>query len=130
MLKRVYATREFSFESAHYLPKYNGSCAEMHGHSYKLQVTVSGKVITEETINSTIDDFMVLDFKEIDRIVKEHIISTHDHKTLNCIYSFPTAEVMAVEIFNKLQYNFPADVKLENVRLWETANSFVEYRGE
>ena len=127
-MPKVYLTKEFEFEAAHHLINYDGPCANVHGHSYKLQVTVSGNVDPTETKYAT--DCMVLDFKNLKGIVKAVIIDTHDHEDLNKLYSNPTAEIMVIEMFNTLRNWLPSDVKLESVKLWETTTSFAEYRGE
>lgn len=126
---KVYITREFSFEASHKLLGYDGPCSNLHGHSYRLQVTVSGHVIPMYD-QTNVSDCMVLDFKNLDEIVQKAIISTHDHRYLNDIYHNPTAEVMVVNMFYTLDQILPKDVKLERVKLWETSNSFAEYKGE
>lgn len=127
-MPKVYLTKEFEFEAAHHLLNYAGACANVHGHSYKLQVTVSGNINLNDTKYAT--DCMVLDFKNLKSIVKGSIIDTHDHADLNLIYSNPTAEVMVIEMFETIRKWLPKDVKLESVKLWETSTSFAEYRGE
>ncbi len=129
--KIVHITREASFEAAHQLVGYSGNCARIHGHSYKLQVTVSGSIpceITEETPLPT--DYMVLDFKVLDSIIKSTIVEKYDHQDLNNFFDIPTAEFMVVTFFDTLKEALPADTKLESVKLWETQNSFAEYKGE
>ena len=127
-MPKVYLTKEFEFEAAHHLINYDGPCANVHGHSYKLQVTVSGSINVFETKYAT--DCMVLDFKNLKSIVKTVIIDTHDHADLNKLYSNPTAEIMVVGMFDTIKAWLPKDVKLESVKLWETSTSFAEYRGE
>lgn len=127
-MSKVYVTKEYGFESAHHLVNYDGDCANVHGHSYKLQVTVSGDI--DENEQKYANECMVLDFKELKRIVKEQVIDHHDHKDLNKLYENPTAEIMVIGIFKDIQEHLPKDVKLESVKLWETATSFAEYRGE
>lgn len=127
-MSKVYCTKEFEFESAHRLVNYDGACANLHGHSYKLQVTVSGNIVLDDQKYAT--ECMVLDFKELKNIVKSLIVDTHDHAMLNDFYENPTAEVMVVSMFNLISTHLPADVKLESVKLWETSTSYAEYRGE
>lgn len=133
-MPRIHVTKEFSFESAHRLPNYEGDCANWHGHSYKLQVTVSRYInavrLTKNASSVTASETMVIDFKDLKSVVEEHVIKTHDHGDLNSIYHNPTAEVMVFHIYNVLDRVLPADLILESVRLWETATSFAEYRGE
>lgn len=126
-MPKVYVTKEFEFEAAHKLNNYDGACANLHGHSYKLQVTVSGHIdISQQTYAS---DCMVMDFKDLKEVVEESIIKTHDHAYLNIIYDNPTAEVMVVSMFFSIYKELPLDVHLESVKLWETSTSFAEYRG-
>lgn len=127
-MSKVYVTKEFEFEAAHHLPGYEGACANLHGHSYKLQVTVSGDVMNEPS--SKVSDCMVIDFKELKHLVDEVVIRSHDHADLNTMYRIPTAENMVVGMFHVLKPLLPKDVTLESVRLWETSTSFAEYRGE
>lgn len=127
-MPKVYVTKEFEFEAAHHLINYDGPCANVHGHSYKLQVTVSGNINYHDTEYAT--DCMVIDFKNLKNVVKAAIIDTHDHEDLNKLYSNPTAEIMVVEMFSTIRKWLPKDVKLESVKLWETSTSFAEYRGE
>ena len=126
-MPKVYVTKEFEFEAAHHLLNYEGACARVHGHTYKLQVTASGEVYTSGLLQAT--DHMVIDFKELKKIVDNKIIHTHDHADLNEIYENPTAEVMVVKMFGVIQESLPKDVRLESVKLWETTTSFAEYRG-
>lgn len=126
-MPKVYCTKEFEFEAAHHLLNYDGACARVHGHSYKLQVTVSGEVYTSGLLQAT--DHMVIDFKELKKIVEDKIIRSHDHADLNELYENPTAEVMVFKMYGVLQEALPRDVRLESVKLWETSTSFAEYRG-
>lgn len=120
----ITVTKKFEFEAAHHLEDYNGPCANVHGHSYKLWITVSSAKEDEE------EDFVV-DFKELKRIVKTHIIDKWDHKDLNKILVCnPTAENMVKAIRNILQpelfvYHY---LQLEAVRLYETEDSYAEWR--
>lgn len=126
-MPKVYVTKEFEFEAAHHLLRYEGACARVHGHSYKLQVTASGEVYLSGHLQAT--DHMVIDFKELKKIVEDKIIRTHDHADLNDLYENPTAEVMVIKMFMVIQESLPRDVHLESVKLWETSTSFAEYRG-
>jgi len=128
-MQKVYVSKDFKFEAAHHLLNYDGACANVHGHSYKMRVTVSGQInsLYDQTLAS---DCMVMDFKDLKKIVEECVIDSHDHANLNDIYHNPTAEVMVVAIFLEIRSRLPKDVKLESVQLWETDTSFAEYRGE
>ena len=126
-MPKCYVTKEFEFEAAHHLLNYDGACARVHGHSYKLQVIASGEVYLSGNLPAT--DNMVIDFKELKKIVEDKIIRSHDHADLNDIYDNPTAEVMVIKMYNEIQEALPRDVHLESVKLWETSTSFAEYRG-
>lgn len=68
---KLHITKEFSFEMAHMLDGYNGRCRNIHGHSYRLFVTISGNPCTDTSSHAF---GMVMDFSELKRIVNEEII--------------------------------------------------------
>lgn len=137
--------KEFSFDMAHLLDGHDGKCQNLHGHTYKLQVIVSG-----ETENNGAKKGMVIDFADLKRAVNELIISPIDHafiydqsseretkiaqllQQLNSkTFALPvrsTAENLAQFIFQRLQEN--VGFHLHSVRLWETPTSFAEYGEE
>jgi 6-pyruvoyltetrahydropterin/6-carboxytetrahydropterin synthase len=114
----MFVSKEFTFDSAHFLTKYHGKCENMHGHTYRLRVTVEGPVQ---------EDGMVLDFKELKSLVKEKVVDKYDHQNLNDFFENPSAELIAMKIWEDLK-DLPSG-KLFEVVLWETADSFVTYRG-
>jgi len=114
----MFVSKDFTFDSAHFLTKYHGKCENLHGHTYKLRVTVEGPVK---------DDGMVIDFKELKQIVKDRVIEKYDHQNLNDFFENPSAELVAMKIWEDIAQELP--VKLYEVTLWETAESFVTYRG-
>lgn len=112
-------TRRFRFEAAHRLPGYDGPCRNPHGHSYKLHVSVRGPVGPGSG--------MVVDFHEVERIVGETVLSGLDHRDLNECLENPTAENLAVWIWDRLKRSLPG---LHEIRLEETENCSVTYGGE
>lgn len=124
----VSVTKEFTFDSCHQLKEYNGACARLHGHTYKLQVTVEGKL---DNIG------MVLDFKELKTYVQEMIIKPLDHYNLNDKLWFnTTAENMVVYFYELLEKYFitlsekeERYIAIKEVKLWETPTSFASYKG-
>jgi len=111
-------TATFTLESAHMLPKHQGKCARLHGHEYQLEVTVSGPIQTEGPA-----DGMVMDFAELEAVVKREVIDQWDHQYLNDLLPFPTtAENLAAEIFKRVSAHLP----VSRVRLWETKLYFVD----
>jgi 6-pyruvoyltetrahydropterin/6-carboxytetrahydropterin synthase len=122
----ITATKKFEFHSAHYLPDYPGKCVSMHGHTFHLEVTVSGYP-HKKTADYASAEYpsMVVDFGIISEIVKEEIINRLDHAMLNTIIQVPTAENIVEWIANHLRPRFGKC--LERIRLYETDNSFVDW---
>jgi 6-pyruvoyltetrahydropterin/6-carboxytetrahydropterin synthase len=114
-------TKEFTFDSAHKLINYKGKCENLHGHTYKLHVTVDGDIK---------DNGLVIDFVILKEIVNDKIIEKLDHKYLNDFFENPTAEVMAKWIWDELKEIEEKGVKLFEIKLWESPTSFVTYNGE
>lgn len=112
-------TKEFVFDCAHKLNNYEGPCGFLHGHTYKLHVTLQGL----PTNNG-----MIIDFNEVERIVYELVLSKIDHRYLNDIEGLdqPTAENITVWLWNILKFSFGE--MLFEIKLWETPASFITYR--
>ena len=110
-------TKEFTFAAAHKLINHKGKCKNLHGHTYKLQVTIRGKP------NS---DGMIIDFSDIKNIVKTSVIEKLDHSYLNEIIQQPTAENIILWIWDKLKDK----LNLFELKLWETPTSFITYCGD
>lgn len=123
---RVRATKIFTFDSAHFLPGYNGQCAHMHGHTYRLEVTVER--INSQLVSTGPDEGMVVDFKVLKQIVKEKVVDLFDHQVLNRLVSFrTTAENLAIFIFETVNLSLRGmGVRCVKVKLYETPTSFVE----
>ena len=137
-------TKQFSFEMAHALRNYDGLCRNIHGHSYKMDITLAGKPLQDE---SSPKNGMVMDFGDLKRLVNEEIISLLDHalvlnaKTDNQLIEVlkqnyekivtvefqPTTENLLNFIAGKIQARLPNDVKLNRVRLRETDTSYAEW---
>lgn len=124
----VSVTKEFTFDSCHQLKEYVGACARLHGHTYKLQVTVEGNLSPNG---------MVVDFKDLKSFVNEMVIKPLDHYNLNDKLWFnTTAENMSVYFFEFLSKFFitlseqeKRYIALTEVKLWETPTSFASYKG-
>jgi 6-pyruvoyltetrahydropterin/6-carboxytetrahydropterin synthase len=110
---------EFYFAAAHRLPRYDGPCFRMHGHNYRMFVAVEGEVDPHTG--------MIADFGKIQEIVKEHVLSRTDHRTLNDILENPTAENIARWVWETLQPHLDG---LCEVRLYEIPGCCETYRGE
>ncbi len=141
-------TKEFSFESAHALEGYDGACREIHGHSYRLFVTVKGR--PNDDVNSP-KCGMVLDFGDLKRVVNEQIISRLDHsfvmrrsaksealavamsaqfKNVILVDYQPTCENMLYDFAARICPNLPKGVTLHSLKLHETATSYAEWYAE
>ena len=117
-------TRRLTFEACHHLPFYDGACHRLHGHSYKMEVTVTGDVITDKENPKC---GMIIDFKDLNKLVNDVVISKYDHQDLNQFFSNPTAEIMVAIISHNIMDNLPDGVYLVSVKLWETEDSYAEY---
>jgi len=115
----------FRFEAAHRLPSHKGACRRLHGHSYKLEVGITGEV---QRLESTSDWGMIMDFGDLKHIVMEEVVDVHDHQDLNTIYPNPTAENMVKSMAEAIQSRLPAGRFLTIVRLWETEGSYAIWR--
>lgn len=121
----VTVTKIFNFEASHKLPHYEGACHKLHGHSYKLEVTVGGKVITDPNNPKC---GMIIDFKDLKKIVNEVAVDKYDHSYLNDFFQNPTAEIMVEDIGANIEFRLPSEIHLVSCKLWETATSYAEYK--
>lgn len=127
---KVYVTKRASFEAAHHLNNYEGPCSRVHGHSYKLEVTFVGYVDIDVTEQDFATDAMVCDFKVLKSMIKK-VIGKYDHQDLNLFFDQPTAEIMCMTIFHELRNQIESSAfTIDSVKLWETEDSYVTYRGE
>ena len=142
-------TKEFHFHAAHFLTDYHWKCEKLHGHTYKLQITLEWAVMK---------NWIVVDFSMLKKVVENEILSKCEHWLINDFIKNPTAENMVIwmwdkiknisELFeqeierddnNYLKKYIEGDVDdlklvkpnchLFEIKLWETETSFVTYRG-
>ncbi|MGA2394296.1 MAG: 6-carboxytetrahydropterin synthase QueD [Candidatus Lustribacter sp.] len=114
--------KQFAFEAAHVLPYHQGKCSRLHGHSYRLDVSVAGPLQPEGPATG-----MVVDFDELARIVRASVIEALDHRHLNDTIENPTSENIAVWIWRRLAPQLPG---LCELTLWETANACAVLRAD
>jgi 6-pyruvoyltetrahydropterin/6-carboxytetrahydropterin synthase len=115
----VLVSVDFEFDAAHNLPNYAGKCERLHGHTYRLRVTCEAPIEPSTGL--------AIDFAEVKRLVKTKVIDLLDHTYLNETIPIPSAENIAVWIWDRLR---PEAVPLKELTVYETPGCFVTYRGE
>jgi 6-pyruvoyltetrahydropterin/6-carboxytetrahydropterin synthase len=144
-MSNIRITKQFSFETGHALYGYDGKCKNVHGHSYKLSVTVIGTPITD---NTNVKFGMVIDFTDLKTIVKEEIVDQFDHATVFnkntphvelanelstrghhviLVEYQPTSENMVIDFAERIQKRLPNKIRLHSLKLQETESSFAEW---
>jgi 6-pyruvoyltetrahydropterin/6-carboxytetrahydropterin synthase len=104
------------------LPHHPGKCGRLHGHSYRLDVAVAGPLQTQGPAQG-----MVVDFDALGALVKPLVIERLDHSSLNDVLPNPTAELIALWIWNELAPKLP---ELDEIVVWETATACAIVRHE
>ena len=144
-MSNIRITKQFSFETGHALYGYDGKCKNVHGHSYKLSVTVIGKPILNR---SNVKFGMVIDFTDLKKIVKEEIVDQFDHATVFnettphielanelktrghhviLVDYQPTSENMVIDFAQRIKNRLPEGIALFSLKLQETETSFAEW---
>ena len=144
-MHNIRITKQFSFETGHALHGYDGKCRNVHGHSYKLSVTVIGQPITD---TNHVKLGMVIDFGDLKKIVREEIVDVFDHATIFnkntphvelagelerrghkvlLVDYQPTSEMMVVDFAAKIQKRLPKGISLHALKLRETETSYAEW---
>jgi 6-pyruvoyltetrahydropterin/6-carboxytetrahydropterin synthase len=144
-MDKIRITKQFTFETGHALYGYDGKCRNVHGHSYKLSVTVIGHPIAD-TANVKLG--MVIDFGDLKKIVKEEVVDPFDHatvfnkntphmelakelkdrghKVILADYQ-PTSENMVIDFATKIKARLSKEIKLHSIKLRETETAFAEW---
>jgi len=143
-MSKIRITKEFKFEGAHALLGYDGPCKNIHGHSYKMAVTLIGEPVKDA--NSP-KNGMVIDFGVLKQIVNESIVKPFDHalvlnadtknatslelKSLSdkliLVDYQPSCENFLIDFAERIKNKLPQNIKLFSIRLDETSNSFAEW---
>ncbi len=144
-MNTIRITKQFSFETGHALYGYDGKCKNVHGHSYKLSVTVIGNPIED---NNNVKYGMVIDFSDLKKIVKTEIVDVFDHATVFnkntphvelakelgdrghnvlLVDYQPTSEMMVIDFAEKIKKYLPENIRLHSLKLQETETSFAEW---
>lgn len=143
-MAKIRVTKEFTFEMAHALLGYDGSCKYVHGHSYGLSVTAIGEPIPDAD-NPKLG--MVIDFGDLKKIVRESVVNQFDHalvlnsrtpsegfkaskelfdKMIFVNYQ-PTSENLVADFAERIKRYLPDGMSLYKLRLRETATSYAEW---
>ena len=145
-MNMIRLTRSFGFEMAHALDGHDGKCKNIHGHSYKLKVTVRGNPLKDK---SSPKNGMLIDFGDLKAIVNRHVCEVFDHalvlmddsdilsmiqgqndlKIIPVPYS-PTCENLLIDFALRLKDKLPPGVELYALKLTETASSYGEWFAE
>lgn len=143
-MAKIRVTKEFSFEMAHALWNYDGPCRNIHGHSYKLFITVTGEPLADKKSAKL---GMVIDFGTLKRLVNKYIVSRFDHTVVVCKDAphhllknidqmfekyeatnyQPTCENLVIAFADILKSKLPDEVSLFSIKLYETETSFAEW---
>lgn len=144
-MNTIRITKQFSFETGHALYGYDGKCRNVHGHSYKLDVTVIGQPIMDK---NHVKYGMVIDFGDLKKIVKEDIVDVFDHATVFnkntphvelaheleqrghnvlLVDYQPTSEMMIQDFAEKIKKRLPKNIQLHSLKLRETDSSYAEW---
>lgn len=142
--QNIRVTKKFTFDMAHALYGYDGPCKNIHGHTYKLSVTLMGKVITD---NTNPKNGMVIDFTDFKKVVKENVVDVFDHslvlnlnsphahlsdlnnnfEKINYVPYQPSCENLIIDFLEKIKSKLPDNVKVKCMKLEETPTSYAEW---
>lgn len=140
----IRVTKLFTFDMAHALYGHDGPCRNIHGHTYRLGITLKGKVLRD---NSHPKNGMVIDFTEFKKIVKDQVVDVFDHslvlnrhsphaslpelaknfEKINYVPYQPSCENLIVDFLNRIRTRLPQHIILNSIRLEETPTSFAEW---
>ena len=144
-MNTIRITKQFEFETGHALYGYDGKCKNVHGHSYKLSVTVIGKPIDDA---SNVKFGMVIDFGDLKKIIMSEIVDKFDHATvfnkntphielaeelqkrnhkIILVDYQPTSEMMLIDFSEKISNKLPKTIQLHSLKLQETGSSHAEW---
>lgn len=144
-MSKIRITKQFTFETGHALYGYDGKCKNVHGHSYKLSVTVIGSPISD---SNNVKYGMVIDFTDLKKIVMEEVVDQFDHATVFnqntphielakelksrdhhviLVDYQPTSENMVIDFADRIKKRLSENIDLFSLKLQETESSFAEW---
>ena len=114
---------EESFAAAHQLREYRGACENLHGHNWRVRLTVSGDELDRLG--------MLVDFGELKRLLREALLR-FDHRFLNDVTPFdrmnPTSENLARHLAETIAPRLPPNARIAEVAVWESDRAAAHYR--
>jgi 6-pyruvoyltetrahydropterin/6-carboxytetrahydropterin synthase len=153
-MSAITATKIFTFDCAHMLAGHDGLCNNVHGHTYKVEVTLRRKVTETELIRSGPSEGMIADFKDIKNALQENVFDLFDHAFIYNCHSTDKAEQEIVDVLlkhNKKVFGmscrptaenmcrtftryitdvifgeFNDTITVTNIKVWETPTSYAE----
>lgn len=131
-------TKKIEFEAAHRLSNYPGSCREIHGHTYKLEVTIAGPIDPETD--------MIMDFKDLKKVMQKAALDHFDHALIlkesvenreiftsysgkvTWMETEPTAERMIQWILGQIARELPSQLEVVDLSLYKTSGSLARWQ--
>jgi len=144
-MAKIRLTKRFTFETGHALYGYDGKCRNVHGHGYKLFVTIAGHPISD---SDHVKHGMVMDFGDLKKIVNEEIVDHYDHAIVFnnnsphrelalqlkekehhvILVDFqPTSELLVTHFAELIKKRLPSNIELHALKLQETDSSYAEW---
>jgi 6-pyruvoyltetrahydropterin/6-carboxytetrahydropterin synthase len=144
MTQILRVTKTFTFDMAHALYGYDGPCKNIHGHTYKLSVTLKGKALENP---ESPKNGMLIDFTEFKKLVNTEVIDVYDHslvlnldsphskisglnenfEKIHYVTFQPTCENLLLDMCSKIKKVLPNHLQLKNMKLEETPSSYAEW---
>lgn len=116
---------EETFSAGHALRGYKGKCENVHGHNYRVQITLEGPELDQIGL--------LVDFTHIKKVMRD-LIKRLDHQFINDLEPFttvnPSAENMAKYFFEEVRQNLkemPPGAMVKDVVIWETDTAYAKY---
>ena len=143
----IQITKSIEWDMGHRIPNHKSKCRNLHGHRYKLEITLIGEL---KSITGDSEEGMIIDFDKIKTILKERIQEVLDHcfmiyekdKILTEFFSInakenlkvvtvpfiPTVENISRWCYQNLHDRFPENIYIKNIRVFESPNSWADFR--
>ncbi len=116
--------KAYHFDAAHFLPDYKGACANLHGHTWKLEISITHEKPEEQLLYNK---GILLDFHELNRIISTNVLSFVDHKNLNDLFPFiPTCENLISWMRRIIEDNLPVGFHVSSIKLQEGEGGFAK----